>query len=496
MFKDLLVESEKRSDRLITNILQFLVVISILLYIFVVKLPWPTTIILGLVGVILCLFLKYFPKYLSWKTESVKYISMTLNIIYIHAILIMLGESNRSVLYVFFVILFLSVFYFNWKVTVYTGCVSIFLNVFTYIFVPAVYAGNFAVVSLISILVIYTFALIISIGICNEARRILKQQGESLTQIQSLEEILDCIRLTSDNLKNTNSTLHNFSIEYKKLIDDINSTTQSTAQDIEYQYKETDNVSDNMEQINKVLVDTLSIYESAVAESDNTLDVAKKGETFIIEALGSIKNIAQIFDQYVSTTKTLQEKSSEINHIIVLINSISKQTSLLALNASIESARAGEAGKGFAVVANEIGALAVQAGQAIKEVNTSIKDIIDTIETAFLNTKSGQEAVNNSLGGIEKIEVNLKDMISSVKNSYEGTRKVQSFIEDVCEQNKKIMEFIRSLKETSENSRNKFLDVLSITTLQTKEIGTLLDIANQMNRLSEELNSFSQDKYT
>ena len=63
--------------------------------------------------------------------------------------------------------------------------------------------------------------------------------------------------------------------------------------------------------------------------------------------------------------RDLIEQTSKINEINDFIQEIVSQTSLLALNASIEAAHAGEFGRGFAVVAQQIKKLAEQSHEAV-----------------------------------------------------------------------------------------------------------------------------------
>lgn len=80
----------------------------------------------------------------------------------------------------------------------------------------------------------------------------------------------------------------------------------------------------------------------------------------------------QVVAKSEAVVQDLVQSGSDISSMISTINGIAHQTNMLAMNATIESARAGEAGRGFAVVANEVRDLASKAGESAGKINSVV----------------------------------------------------------------------------------------------------------------------------
>ncbi len=71
---------------------------------------------------------------------------------------------------------------------------------------------------------------------------------------------------------------------------------------------------------------------------------------------------------------------NNINLYTKNLDKLEKQQKILALNASIESARAGEAGKGFAIVANKVGSLAADFGAANHQIKEELERLTEAVD--------------------------------------------------------------------------------------------------------------------
>lgn len=171
---------------------------------------------------------------------------------------------------------------------------------------------------------------------------------------------------------------------------------------------------------------------SNAAESANvaedSVNTAKNGVMMVQSTILGMEKIKGQIQETAKQVKRLGESSQEIGDIISLIDEITDQTNILALNAAIQAAMAGEEGRGFSVVAEEIQRLAERSSQATKKIEYLVHAIQnDTKETIKSMEQTTSEVVQGALlaqdagvalGKIENVSSRLAKLIANI--SYEA----------------------------------------------------------------------------
>ena len=198
-----------------------------------------------------------------------------------------------------------------------------------------------------------------------------KGKLETENQLVQLQELVNQIALILDSVKNVSQTLD----------------------------AHTDSVSNTMDKVKEI------------NSSINQISMEAKNHSVSVNQLSTaIEQTKDVFKKNIISVDKLKQSAKDVFNVISVIEDVTEQTNLLAINASIEASHAGEFGKGFMVVANEIKTLAektTENSKKIKEMlditNNDLQDVdVDMKKTIneFENITSVAETVNIALSMI------------------------------------------------------------------------------------------------
>ncbi|MFD0673533.1 methyl-accepting chemotaxis protein [Cohnella sp. GCM10027633] len=219
---------------------------------------------------------------------------------------------------------------------------------------------------------------------------------------------------------------------------EISDTTEEIARGSTSQAESAQKVTDLFYDLNRA-VDTVARSASDAAElAQRTHRGAMEGGQAVSESIGSMARLSDHMGR-------LENDSRRIGDIIEVIDDISEQTNLLALNAAIEAARAGEQGRGFAVVADEVRKLAERSGEATKQISSIITGMQKS-------TQLSVAAVHETSELSKRTGVALEDIVRMVGQTASQVGEIAAASEEQSAQTSEVLLQIENIASVSEEA--------------------------------------------
>jgi methyl-accepting chemotaxis protein len=218
---------------------------------------------------------------------------------------------------------------------------------------------------------------------------------------------------------------------------------------------------------------TTSASEVA-ASSDKAAERGRSGQDAVLEASRIVLALNERVSEIASRIMDLGEQSKQIGGIIDTVNALAEQSSLLAVNASIEASKAGEQGRGFAVVAVEVRRLAEQSKRATNQIRTILGDTQQATNTAIMAAEEGNKQADRARDTIEPMRELVERLATILDENADRARHIVGSSSEQAAGVEQIAGAMESVSQASSHSSDGARD-LERSAVALSELSTDLE---------------------
>lgn len=311
------------------------------------------------------------------------------------------------------------------------------------------------------------------------------------------DNMRDLLRGINDVAQSVSNVLDQFDAAFRNMkesIGQVNAAVDSIADNVSRQADSTDEASDDV----NVMADRIRQTGDEVESLDrNAKDMSQISEQSM-ETLRQLiqvneitrKSITGMAEQINSTHRSVQQIHVAAN----LINEISDQTGLLALNASIEAARAGDTGKGFAVVADEIAKLANQSSESVGEINRVVEELQNNATKSVEGMREINSSVDKQVETLTETQQIFTKLHQELSNCVSSVQSIDGMTEELEKQRTNVTESLNVLNSLAQDNAAVAQETSAMSAGLAKVVddsGSIMeDLENKTKSLMDNIHRF------
>lgn len=291
-------------------------------------------------------------------------------------------------------------------------------------------------------------------------------------------------KVTQDELSELAENYNAFMVRLRELIHEIRRMTAQVSMEsvrVSGSLKDASRTADKQGNITTEIFQAADLASNAMQNVANSADYLSRATSEHLNTVNSSyrelltvaeeMNLASgSLNSFGQTVEKLADTGKGIESIVKLINDISDQTNLLALNAAIEAARAGEQGRGFAVVADEVRGLAERVKSATGEIRGNITSMLSLVDETQSETREinqsilkGQKTISTSSSKFSGMVQSFEEMSTQINDVTQQVQSVKQINHDVSCKASEIRETAQSVINQTQESEKSSSELAAAT---------------------------------
>ncbi len=300
----------------------------------------------------------------------------------------------------------------------------------------------------------------------------------------SMEQMVSSIKNVNENIRDLSGAVEATSSS----IEELSATIKEVASNAEELATASEETLSAVSEITSAIKEVeLNAKESSKLSEKVKGDAATYGMVSVEKTIEGMKNIKSSVERTADFISRLGGRSAEIGKILNVIDEITDQTTLLALNAAILAAQAGEHGKGFSVVADEIKDLAERTALSTQEIASMIQSVQQEVKSSADAMQEGLSSVEDGFKLAREAGDALRKIVDSSKKSSEMATSIER---STTEQSKAA----RLVTEAMERVRNMTDQIAKATSEESKGVLLIIQATEKMKDASQQVGRATEEQ--